>query len=431
MQAAFKKVRSSSKPPSASSSFFERQSRDSMTTPDSFAMSRPPSSSDAEKTPAMSFTLDDFKPPVIKDPNSVRSNSSASSSLYEESMRSPVFTNTPDSSRPQSDKGLPPVVGEVGKGKTESLLVTNDERVFRLSHRATVAESTPAGPSPLTPKSALNAFQLDLPPSDNKTSLNRNDSQGHIHPLLRKPKSRPAAIQTGQQSLTPLDVEGSKSSLLPLPLEATPVPSPRDRSPAAPAAPASTAAGEVEESAGALLVRVPSLSKSKSSPNVLADARPRAESPLVPPQRSPARDKHAFQSTQSLPDALDAAAKSGTQSPRSPNPATYLEEARRAAPSAAIPRSLRASGVSAGRKEGEFEPIAKMFVECCHCKFFHDMPSRVYECMAHPDATVEDAQLGVSGAISTVVNCPWCRHGMTTQCCAGYAAVVQLKERLH
>ncbi|KAH6687809.1 hypothetical protein F5X68DRAFT_231354 [Plectosphaerella plurivora] len=426
MQAAFRKVRSSSKPPSASSSFFERQSRDSMTTPDSFAMSRPPSS-DAEKTtPAMSFTLDDFKPPVIKDPNSVRSNSSASSSLYEESMRSPVYTNTPDSSRPQSDKGLPPVVGEVGKGKTENLLVTNDERVFRLSHRAMVAESTPAGPSPLTPKSALNAFQLDLPPSDNKPSLNRDNSQGHIHPLLRKPKSRPAAIQTDQHTLTPLDVDGSKSSLIPLPLEVTPVPSPGDRSPAAPG---STVADETEESAGASLARVPSLSKSKSSPNVLADVR--SESPIAPPQRSPKRDKHAFQSTQSLPDALDASVTSGAESPRSPDPATYLEEARKAAPSAAIPRSLRASGVSAGRKDGEFEPIAKMFVECCHCKFFHDMPSRVYECMAHPDATVEDSRLGVSGAISTVVNCPWCRHGMTTECCAGYAAVVHLKERLH
>ncbi len=77
------------------------------------------------------------------------------------------------------------------------------------------------------------------------------------------------------------------------------------------------------------------------------------------------------------------------------------------------------------------KPIAKMLVECCHCKFLHDMPSRVYECMAQPDAVVTDRDLGVSGAITTMVKCPWCSHNMSTQCCAGYAAVVYLQERLH
>ncbi|CAK7239741.1 MAG: hypothetical protein STHCBS139747_001176, partial [Sporothrix thermara] len=76
-------------------------------------------------------------------------------------------------------------------------------------------------------------------------------------------------------------------------------------------------------------------------------------------------------------------------------------------------------------------PLAKMLVECCHCKFFHDMPSRVYECMAQPNAVVTDRDLGVSGAITTMVKCPWCAHNMSTQCCAGYTAVVYLKERLH
>jgi hypothetical protein len=77
------------------------------------------------------------------------------------------------------------------------------------------------------------------------------------------------------------------------------------------------------------------------------------------------------------------------------------------------------------------EPIAKVLVECCGCKFFHDMPSKLYECMAQPDGVVEDRRLGVSGAVSTTVRCPWCAHGMTRRCCAGYAAVVYLNERLH
>ncbi|KAI0865013.1 hypothetical protein F4860DRAFT_462066 [Xylaria cubensis] len=121
--------------------------------------------------------------------------------------------------------------------------------------------------------------------------------------------------------------------------------------------------------------------------------------------------------------------------------AAYLQEARKTAPIAATSsRALRPnfpqkhssssirSTVSAGNRA---EPLAKMLVECCNCHFFHDMPSRVYECMAKPDSVVEDKTLGVSAAITTMVRCPWCAHGMTTQCCSGYAAVVYLKEKLH
>lgn len=122
--------------------------------------------------------------------------------------------------------------------------------------------------------------------------------------------------------------------------------------------------------------------------------------------------------------------------------AAYLQEARKTAPvtTASSSRALRphflqkhssgsvASAVSAGNRA---EPLAKMLVECCNCHFFHDMPSRVYECMAKPDSVVEDKLLGVSAAITTMVRCPWCAHGMTTQCCSGYAAVVYLKEKLH
>ncbi|KAI0457427.1 hypothetical protein F5B21DRAFT_464441, partial [Xylaria acuta] len=122
--------------------------------------------------------------------------------------------------------------------------------------------------------------------------------------------------------------------------------------------------------------------------------------------------------------------------------AAYLQEARKAAPVATTSssRALRPhfsqkhssgsirSGVSTGNRA---EPLAKMLVECCNCHFFHDMPSRVYECMAKPDSVVEDKSLGVSAAITTMVRCPWCAHGMTTQCCSGYAAVVYLKEKLH
>lgn len=77
------------------------------------------------------------------------------------------------------------------------------------------------------------------------------------------------------------------------------------------------------------------------------------------------------------------------------------------------------------------KPIAKMLVECCHCRFYQDMPSRVYEAMARPDDVVKDKRLGVSGAVTTCVKCPWCSHNMSRVCCAGYAAVVYLREKLH
>lgn len=77
------------------------------------------------------------------------------------------------------------------------------------------------------------------------------------------------------------------------------------------------------------------------------------------------------------------------------------------------------------------KPMAKMLVECCHCRFYHDMPSRVYEAMAQPDDVVKDKRLGVSGQVTTCVKCPWCSHNMSTVCCAGYAAVVYLREKLH
>lgn len=78
------------------------------------------------------------------------------------------------------------------------------------------------------------------------------------------------------------------------------------------------------------------------------------------------------------------------------------------------------------------EPVAKVFVECCGCKYYHDMPSRLYEAMANPSATmsaVDKAEFAGSAAQS--VKCPWCKHGMTTSCCAGFAAMVYVKEQLH
>ncbi|KAL7963920.1 hypothetical protein V8C34DRAFT_9837 [Trichoderma compactum] len=143
----------------------------------------------------------------------------------------------------------------------------------------------------------------------------------------------------------------------------------------------------------------------------------------------------------------------------SPWPASYLEEARKAAPLAPPPQVLgsprlgpkvtppssirsqpspttdlaptKAPRHTTGSPVGG-EPIAKMFVECCGCKYYHDMPSNIYEAMANPEAVIRPrGNVGFTGALSMTVKCPWCFHEMSTKCCAGYAAMVYVKERLH
>ena len=97
-----------------------------------------------------------------------------------------------------------------------------------------------------------------------------------------------------------------------------------------------------------------------------------------------------------------------------------------------LPSSASTAGFSAATADNqEANARAKMFVVCCGCRYFHDMPSKVYEYMAKPDGVVKDSDLGVSGVISMRVKCPWCAHGMSTTCCEGWAAVVMMQERLH
>lgn len=78
------------------------------------------------------------------------------------------------------------------------------------------------------------------------------------------------------------------------------------------------------------------------------------------------------------------------------------------------------------------DPVAKVFVECCLCKYYHDMPSKLYEAMANPESVLgSTVDLGYMGKVSMTVKCPWCKHEMSTKCCAGLAAMVYIKERLH
>ena len=87
----------------------------------------------------------------------------------------------------------------------------------------------------------------------------------------------------------------------------------------------------------------------------------------------------------------------------------------------------------------EAKPMAKLFVICCKCKFWHDLPSKLYEAMALPKELDKDESVAggkskgkVTGArLETAVKCPWCEHAMTTWCCQGWTTVVYLLERHH
>lgn len=81
------------------------------------------------------------------------------------------------------------------------------------------------------------------------------------------------------------------------------------------------------------------------------------------------------------------------------------------------------------------QTIGKMFVICCQCKFWHDMPSEAYANLAFPqgapDTNAPPAATRDGVPVSTSVNCCWCCHKMSRTCCAGWTAIVNLRERHH
>jgi hypothetical protein len=116
--------------------------------------------------------------------------------------------------------------------------------------------------------------------------------------------------------------------------------------------------------------------------------------------------------------------------------------------------------------------LAKLFVICCHCKFWHDIPSELYAKLALPEKIAspkfqessismpnmkiydepwrtsrgEDASQSFTlqdwrrSALQTpflltrnsaLVRCCWCEHGMSRSCCEGWTTIVYMHERHH
>ncbi|KAI0015534.1 hypothetical protein F4780DRAFT_69186 [Xylariomycetidae sp. FL0641] len=347
----------------------------------------------------------------------------SSSSTYDDAPPSPSSATTQDSSRPQSRKGIPPVLPEPARSPSIVPTAQTKERVPRGDYRPPFAEDPSTSNSRSTSRGARSRDdEWDRTPVANEVEPDHN------------------------RTFSRLDASASSPSLVATPTSVSVSGTAKNHS------------GDNElPNKGAHRLGLPPRTQSALDMYSTAKVPP----PLKPSSLHAAAGKGVVGSSVSLPNSpppdmaeevfprKSALKASRTHSDNGPASsalvsagAAYLQEARKTAPMSMMPgaRAMRphfahknsSSSVKSGLSTGSrSEPLAKMLVECCNCKFFHDMPSRVYECMAKPDSVVEDKLLGVSAAITTMVKCPWCAHGMTTQCCSGYAAVVYLKEKLH
>ncbi|XHG09154.1 hypothetical protein AWENTII_012234 [Aspergillus wentii] len=139
--------------------------------------------------------------------------------------------------------------------------------------------------------------------------------------------------------------------------------------------------------------------------------------------------------------------------------------------------------VEIGKIHQQSQVIGKIFVICCRCKFWHDMPSEVYAKLACPDLSFNQLGPGASTrgtnkpthkepsgqqqssrpraggtqsrslftfpvtqplkrrsmpishtslqAPDPALQCCWCGHNMSRLCCQGWTTVVHMRERHH
>ena len=120
------------------------------------------------------------------------------------------------------------------------------------------------------------------------------------------------------------------------------------------------------------------------------------------------------------------------RSPRRPPSQFPLPTGSRHNRSATDVGTISSFGKGALAEGLDAKPVAKLFVICCKCKFWHDLPSKLYEAMALPKELHRAEEGKLTGArLETAVRCPWCEHAMTTFCCQGWTTVVYLHERHH
>lgn len=186
--------------------------------------------------------------------------------------------------------------------------------------------------------------------------------------------------------------------------------------------------------------------------------KPKRTSPLATPERServsfPASSQFPLPSAPFLRSSADSHIPSSNSAPdlklppRSPLRASTDGSLPSPGGNPAHRRTmaLLSFGKSNTAQGLDTKPIAKLFVICCKCKFWHDLPSNLYELMSSrqklsrrnsdevvgPPAEGSIGGLANDATLDTAVQCPWCQHCMTNYCCAGWTTVVYLHERHH
>ncbi|KAF9244337.1 hypothetical protein DTO013E5_5886 [Penicillium roqueforti] len=223
-------------------------------------------------------------------------------------------------------------------------------------------------------------------------------------------------------------------------------------------------ANRVDTSPAISAVEAPVVHEAPVSPLIQPNTSPGIQpgnQPVLQPIQQPASHPDTYRGIQYGPQygthpGMQPSSPPGTQSgsPQArPAPMSILKRRSQKAKTAHSPQTL-----------------TKIFVICCRCKYWHDLPSEVYARLACPERLVSDSkvdrtrsktqpdtgtrkltgsrslpfgQLPAAHAAQGMpdlrpapllprkVTCCWCGHNMSRSCCEGWTTVVEMCERHH
>ncbi|KAJ5262417.1 hypothetical protein N7524_007722 [Penicillium chrysogenum] len=228
-----------------------------------------------------------------------------------------------------------------------------------------------------------------------------------------------------------------------------------------------------------------SMTRVDTSPSIPAVEAPTAQespvSPLIQPSTQPSAQPGIQSGTQPIQQARSHSdASGGIQYSPQPDTQPDLHPGMQASTQASSqtgspqtrpgPMSILKRRSQKAKEARSPQTIAKVFVICCRCKYWHDPPSEVYARLACPESQDSDSKLGKSRSkkqpdtgmrkltgsrslpfgqfpaphaaqgmsdlrpaplLPRKVTCCWCGHNMSRTCCEGWATVVEMHERHH
>ena len=352
------------------------------------------------------------RPRPIVDPHTMRASDHSSVSSYETTRsHQRSSTLTPNTSRPQSEMGI---VSTAGAGDGQKVLGGNEKPTLASlaalsAGLATRRTSTPpvrkkssrrrlrtsAGSETSTSSNAPATPTMSHAATTPTSAANRNKATFEGEVKTQKVQSPTKPVTDATEGLAPLPSRNHASpvdpAMLPKPLNLNQSPH----------------ANHSSDSVAPHKLRRQAKSRHLLNGEITANSPQSTESPLPSPAGTPVEKRTPPVSR------AEVASNGGVSSPRMRSPQDQERKHRG--------RSM----------EEEAKPLERILVRCCSCGYFHDLPHRLYEQMIMGFEGSLEAKEETSRGGDKRVSCPWCRHVMDVRCCAGYVAVLQLKERLH